>query len=164
MPNTGNGQRQRGAILDEFASILDITPTFLDVAGADVQPSDDTLYKASGRSMLAYLNGDETEVYGATEPVAFELFGHASVYMGHWKAMRIRAPWQDGSWSLYNLQQDPGEQVNLAQVEPEILDSLLQAFAEYKVSNGVITEPEDATAYPSKPGYVELKNTPETGR
>jgi hypothetical protein len=49
-------------------------------------------------------------------------------------------------------------------VEPEILDSLLQAFAEYKVSNGVITEPEDATAYPSKPGYVELKNTPETGR
>ena len=163
MPNTGNGQRQRGAILDEFASIRDITPTFLDVAGADAQPSDDNLYNPSGRSMLAYLNGDETEVYGATEPVAFELFGHASVYMGHWKAMRIRAPWQDGSWSLYNLQQDPGEQVNLAQVEPEILDTLLQAFAEYKVSNGVITEPEDATAYPSKPNYVELKNHPETG-
>lgn len=158
VPVTENSQRQKGETLNGFASILDITPTLLDVADAGDQQNKDLTYKPSGKSMLAYLSGEEPAVYGATEPVSFELFGHGAVYMGPWKAMRLRAPWRDSHWALYNLEQDPSEQKDLAQVEPEILDTMLQAFAEYEVSNGVITEPADVTAYPSKPNYIELKN------
>ncbi len=158
VPVTENSQRQKGETLTGFASILDITPTLLDVADAGDQQNKDLTYKPSGKSMLAYLSGEEPAVYGATEPVSFELFGHGAVYMGPWKAMRLRAPWRDSHWALYNLEQDPSEQKDLAQVEPEILDTMLQAFAEYEVSNGVITEPADVTAYPSKPNYIELKN------
>ncbi len=158
VPVTENSQRQKGETLNGFASILDITPTLLDVADAGDQQNKDLTYKPSGKSMLAYLSGEEPAVYGATEPVSFELFGHGAVYMGPWKAMRLRAPWRDSHWALYNLEQDPSEQKDLAQVEPEILDTMLQAFAEYEVSNGVIAEPADVTAYPSKPNYIELKN------
>ena len=158
VPVTENSQRQKRETLNGFASILDITPPLLDVADAGDQENKDLTYKPSGKSMLAYLSGEEPAVYGATEPVSFELFGHGAVYMGPWKAMRLRAPWRDSHWALYNLEQDPSEQKDLAQVEPEILDTMLQAFAEYEVTNGVITEPADVTAYPSKPNYIELKN------
>jgi arylsulfatase A-like enzyme len=155
------GITTEGSTLDGFASLLDITPTLLDIAGVD-HPEDNyegrAVHALSGRSMMPYLQGQTSTVYGAQEPVSFELFGHGAVYMGPWKAMRIRAPWRDNSWSLYNLANDPGEQINLAQSEPEILAKLLSAFSAYEAKNGVIAEPENATAYPNKPTYVELKN------
>lgn len=150
-----------GSTLDSFASLLDITPTLLDIAGVD-HPGENyknrPVHGLSGRSMMPYFQGRTATVYGATEPVAFELFGHGAVYMGPWKAMKIRAPWRDNTWSLYNLANDPTEKINLAESEPEILTKLLNAYSEYKTKNGVITEPENATAYPNKPTYVELKN------
>ena len=150
-----------GQNMDAFASVLDITPTLLNLAnvkhpGENYKKRD--IHKPTGRSMVPYLKGVKETLYSSDEPVSFELFGHASVFMGDWKAVRIRPPWGDNSWSLFNLETDPGEQVDLSKSAPEQLAVLTAAYEQYKAVNGVITEPEDATAYPNKPGYIKFKD------
>lgn len=155
------GVSGEGRTMDAFVSVLDITPTLLDLAEVKhlrTSYKERKVYTPTGRSMLPYLKGDEDALYGADEPVSFELFGHASVFMGNWKAVRIRAPWGDNSWSLFNLESDPAEQIDLSAFEPEQLAVLTTAYEQYRTANGVINEPEDATAYPNKPGYIRFKD------
>ena len=155
------GALDEGRNMDAFTSALDITPTLLDMAGVKhpgTNYNERKIHAPNGRSMLPYLKGDDDTLYGPDEPVSFELFGHASVYMGRWKAVRLRAPWGDNSWSLFNLEADPAEQVDLSAAEPELLAKLTAAYEEYRVTNGVIIEPEDATSYPNRPTYIKFKN------
>ncbi len=142
---------------DAFAGALDLAPTFLDVAGVDHPGSEyrgRAVHAMRGRSLLPYIRDSRNVPYAADEPVAFEIFGHGVVFMGPWKAVRLRQPWDDGTWRLYNLATDPGERHDLASVQPEILAGLLEAFERFAAANGVIEEPRDATAYPYKPGHL----------
>ena len=93
-------------------------------------------------------------IYGPEEPVAFEIFGHGVVYMGPWKAIRIRPPWQDHGWRLFNLEEDPTESLDLAEQNEDVLSRLVAAYEDYAQANGVIDEPEGVTAYPYKPGHL----------
>ena len=142
-----------------FVSIYDITPTLLDFAGVD-HPGKNyrgrAVFPLQGRSMLAYLEGKRKFVYASTEPVAFELFGHGAVFMGRYKALKIRPPQGDDQWRLYNLLEDPGEHRDLADQMPELLASLLRYYAEYSKANGIISEPDGVTAYPEVPRYTGL--------
>jgi arylsulfatase A-like enzyme len=107
-----------------------------------------------GRSLLPYLL-DESEVpYADDEPVAFEIFGHGVVFMGPWKAVRLREPWDESVWRLYDLASDPGEQRDLASENPETLARLVDAYEEFARANGVIDEPDGVTAYPYRPGHL----------
>ena len=151
------GILENGTKVSGFSSVLDITPTLLDLAGIHhpgCRYQGKIIEPPIGRSMLPYLKGEADHVYGPNEAVSFELFGHASVFMVPWKAVRLRAPWSDNSWALYRLDKDPGEQNDLSEQEPEQLALMLAAFERYKVENGVIDEPEDVTAYPRKPFYL----------
>lgn len=144
----------KGDIKPAFFSLLDMAPSFWEMAG---QPLDkqgfDSKYKMSGRSALSYFTGDQASVYPKTNILSFELFGHASIYMGPWKALSMRAPWGNGDWQLFNLVADPSEQNNLAASEPRILKNMMAAYEQYRSANHVVDEPEGVTAYPVKPAY-----------
>lgn len=153
------GVENKGHQKTAFASILDITPTFLEMAGTSPSKEYYKKYQAytpTGRSVLPYVKGETDFVYSPDEAVAFELFGHASVYRGQWKAVRLRQPWGDNSWSLYNLREDPAELFDLSKGEAQILKVMIEAYARYTSENNVITEPDDVTAYPLKPQYVKM--------
>ena len=67
-----------------------------------------------------------------TEPreLFWELGAHTELDRGHWMALR-RGPWkyvrtpQESQW-LFNLEDDPGEQQNLAGQEPQRFERLRQ--------------------------------------
>lgn len=142
---------------DAFASALDIAPTFLAVAGVEPPGTEyqgRDIHPMRGRSLLPYLRDAQSRPYGEDEPVAFEIFGHGVVFMGPWKAVRLRPPWDDDVWRFYDLRTDPGEQHDLAEEEPEQLALLIEAYRNFARANGVIEEPVDATAYPHKPGHL----------
>ncbi|MBB6521069.1 arylsulfatase [Pseudoteredinibacter isoporae] len=144
----------KGDIKPAFFSLLDMAPSFWEMAGQSVDKQGfDKKYKMSGRSALPYFQGTENSVYQQSDVLSFELFGHASVYMGPWKALSMRAPWGDGSWQLFNLTADPSEQHNLVKAEPAILKKMLSAYGQYRKDNRVVDEPEGVTAYPVKPVY-----------
>jgi len=140
-----------------FAGALDVTPTFLDAAGV-AHPGSEyrgrAIHAMRGRSLLPYMRDGGNAPYADDEPVAFEIFGHGAVFMGPWKAVRLRQPWDDGSWHLYDLAADPGEQRDLATDRPDVLARLVEAYDEFAAASGVIDEPEGVTAYPYKPGHL----------
>ena len=140
-----------------FTSALDLVPTFLDVAGVDPPGTEyqgRTIHPLRGRSLLPYMRDSHAAPYGNEEPVAFEIFGQGVVFMGSWKAVRLRPPWEERVWRLYNLTADPGEAHDLAQVNPALLARLVEAYNKFAKMNGVIDEPTDVTAYPYKPGHL----------
>jgi arylsulfatase A-like enzyme len=148
-------------VRDQFASVADITPTLLDLAGAQhpgTEYQGKPVFPMRGRSLVDYMTGRSDSAYAADEAVAFELFGNASIYMGEWKGLRLREPWEPANWKLYNLANDPSESIDLSFSEPEVLQVLLDKYATYENDNGVVDEPSDVTAYPQVPRYRSLSD------
>ena len=148
-------------VLDQFASVADITPTLLELAGAQhpgTEYQGKKVFAMRGRSLVDYMSGRSDSAYASDEAVAFELFGNASIYMGEWKGVRLREPWEPANWKLYNLANDPSELIDLSLNEPEILKVLLDKYRIYEEDNGVVDEPSEVTAYPAVPRYQGLSN------
>jgi arylsulfatase A-like enzyme len=128
------GETQVGRMLDGYASVADIAPTLLDWAGATGQQH----AAVRGRSMQGWLSGQQPELYGADESIAWELFGRRAVYRGDWKLLWMEQPWGSGAWQLFDLRNDPGELHDLAAEYPEVRDALVQDWEDYARENGVI--------------------------
>lgn len=100
---------------DAFASIYDLTPTFLDFAGAahpagaavempnwdncTHEYNDRTICPMNGRSLRDLLTGTVDDIYEADDYVGFELYGemNKALYSGDgWKILRMgQDPWGD---------------------------------------------------------------------
>ncbi len=142
---------------DAFATALDVVPTFLELAGVEAPRTEyqgREIHPMRGRSLLPSMKDSCNVPYADDEPLAFDIFGHGVVFMGPWKAARLRPPWDDASWCLCDLAADPGEQYDLAPDHSEILARLVEAYDAYARANRVLDEPDDATAYPYRPGHL----------
>ncbi|BBZ44223.1 arylsulfatase [Mycobacterium parmense] len=134
-------QRQIGTA---FATVMDITPTVLELAGA-AHPG--TSYRGReiepmrGRSLVPYLSGDHEAVHDVGSATGWELFGRRGIRQGDWKAVHLPAPYGTGSWQLYDLSRDPGETEDLAGAHPDKLAELLVLWDRYVDENGVILDP-----------------------
>ena len=56
--------------------------------------------------------------------------------------LKIQKPAGTGSWELYNIDKDPGEQKNLAKELPENLKKMMEKWERYASRVGVIFPPE----------------------
>ncbi len=122
-----------------YMRVMDLAPTFLDAAGAEKEAS------MRGRSLLTRWRGGESP-YGAGEYVGGETYGRRYIRQGDWKALLQGEPYGTGQWQLYNLQEDLGEQVDLARDEPERLAAMIAAWERYAEDAGVIL-PETPIRY-----------------
>jgi arylsulfatase A-like enzyme len=134
-------QRQIGTA---FATVMDIAPTVLELAGT-AHPG--TTYRGRevapirGRSLVPYLSGGTEAVHHADTGTGWELFGRRAIRRGDWKALYLPAPYGPGTWQLYDLSGDPGEIDDLAASRPEILAGLLGLWDRYVEESGVILDP-----------------------
>lgn len=122
-----------------FMRVMDLAPTFVEVAGGPVSPD------MEGRSLWSRWLGGSSP-YSETEYVAAETYGRRSVRRGDWKALLQGAPYGTNDWQLYNLRQDLGEQRDLSQQHPEVLAELVQAWQAYADRVGVVL-PETPIRY-----------------
>jgi hypothetical protein len=74
-------------------------------------------------------------IHPREEAIAGEMFNNTSMRMGDWKATSYGFPPQ---WKLYNLATDLGENVDLAQRHPDILQKLVSAYNKYAQDVGVV--------------------------
>lgn len=133
--------RRQKQVSHTFATVMDITPTVLDLAGVrhpgtrwrgrEVAP-------VRGRSWLGYLSGETPQVHDGRTATGWELFGMRAIRQGHLKAVYIPAPVGPETWQLYDLEKDPGEIHDLAQERPEALAGLIEAWQRYVDETGVI--------------------------
>jgi arylsulfatase A-like enzyme len=126
-------------IVKSYVRVLDITPTILELAnvshpstynGRDVSPM-------IGKSLTGLLEGKVDKVYQTDEPLAAELFNNTVVRMGDWMVIHNQYD-KDGVWNLYNLANDIGQNTNLAEQHPDIVQKLKAVYEKYAKEVGVI--------------------------
>lgn len=132
---SGPGIRQ--GIAGTYTNVMDVVPTFLELAHVN-DPPETVVGRAvkpiRGLSWAGWLEGRATEVYGADVPVGGELFGGRALRQGDWKITDIG----DGKWRLFNIAADPGETQDLSGHEPARLAELKRAWNDYASQVGVV--------------------------
>jgi arylsulfatase A-like enzyme len=107
------GKVQRDVVSDQVWAFWDFLPTAAEIAGA--RPPE----KIDGISFLPTLLGQaQTNQHEFLYWEFHENGSKQAVRAGDWKAVRLTP---DASLELYNLKTDPGEAVNLADRNPEVV-------------------------------------------
>ena len=109
----------------------DWLPTFAELAGAGTQ-------NVSGKSLVGLLTGSVEQVRDSNETVGMEIWGKRGIIANGYKLVSSGKPNQLVDWELYNLQADPGEQIDLTQRQPEVFNSMLKHWNDYVANNNVI--------------------------
>ncbi|EJP60879.1 Alkaline phosphatase-like protein [Beauveria bassiana ARSEF 2860] len=138
------------AISHSFTTVMDILPTVLELAqvqhpGASFRGRSVVIPR--GKSWINHLaspsenptvHEDENHIHG------WELFGNRAIRKGNWKAVLLARQGGD-SWELYNVEEDPAEQHDLAKSRPEILEEMLVHWATKSRSFGTLVQTTSAS-------------------
>ncbi|KIX98353.1 uncharacterized protein Z520_05654 [Fonsecaea multimorphosa CBS 102226] len=134
-------KERAGEITETFATVMDIAPTLLSLAGIQ-HPSPEwngrQIVPMRGKDMTPWLSGKQDLVHDPNEAFGWELCGRAAIRKGPWKADFIPFPKGTSAWQLYDLSKDPGETEDLATKHTEILKELLDLWEIYCEETGVV--------------------------
>ena len=137
------GKIKPGAICEEIVSTLDVLPTCLSVAGAQV--SKDAIL--DGHDVLDVVAGKVKSPW--TEKPLFWKFGGdcRSVRLGEWKLVQTKkirgyeltspflsGPNTEDKWMLFNIKTDQAEQNNVASSHPEIVEKLSTMWTQWNTT------------------------------
>lgn len=133
-----------------FTHVMDLMPTFLDVAKTEYP--DSRMGKSTpglqGRSLLPLFEGKAMGSRG----FGWSAYGMDAFRRDHWKVLRLPAPYGNGDWQLYDVFADPGERRDLSSKFPSRTKALAEEWEAYAKRNGVI-HPVPAAFY-AKPVSV----------
>ncbi|MEM9173506.1 MAG: sulfatase/phosphatase domain-containing protein, partial [Pseudomonadota bacterium] len=109
----------RGEVTAAFSTVMDVAPTILDYARFDLAIDQASAFPMLGESMRELLAGSASRIHADEYSVAMAHIGKAFFRYGDWKLVTLNAPFDESKFELYNLANDPGEQVDLRQAVPE---------------------------------------------
>ena len=138
---TGPGVASRGVIDTTYITVMDLAPTFLEIAGAKY-PDDGSVQPMLGESVKSFLAGEVDAVHDELYVTAMSHRGRAYLRQGDWKISNLGTPFDESKFELFDLRVDPGEANNLAEDEPEKLADLIKLWREKRKSYGILL-PED---------------------
>lgn len=124
-----------GTIARGTAHIIDIAPTFYEIAGATYPASfkGATINALPGESLTSILfKGNELE---RVKPIFWERGGNKAVRKGKWKLV---ATYPAYNWELYNIENDRGETKNLAAQNASVVNELSEDYYNWAKENGVV--------------------------
>ncbi|WZU47884.1 arylsulfatase [Stieleria varia] len=112
-----------GSIVRTPAHLIDIMPTFADVAGATIPSefADRELRPVSGVSLKPLLQGGDVT---RSQPIHLLFASDRGLRDGDWKAVSYRS----SPWELYHIATDRTELNNVAAQNPERLQSMVQQW------------------------------------
>lgn len=128
-------------VVSSFASILDLTPTFLELAGLShpaPQFQGSKVHELQGASMLSYLRGESESFHDPDYVMGWELTNRRAVKQGDWKLLWDKDPFGEERWTLYNLVEDPNELHDLSTQESGRLAKMIKYWEQYQQRNNVV--------------------------
>ena len=140
-------QNHDGERSDSVATIKDVAPTILELAGVELPG---TIFQGreiapiEGTSMLPFLTGRSVSIHDDQNFVmGWELFGRRAIRRGPWKLTWFFEPYGRERWELFNVSTDVAESRDLSEGEVEIKQELHALWEEYVARNGVIVPTRD---------------------
>lgn len=153
-----------GAVNDKIIAFWDVLPTFADIIGRPAVPETD------GLSFFPGLKGGK----GAEHDFLYWDYGHVrptfkqAIRHGKYKGILIESEGLS-RFELYNLEEDPGEEENIAGRHPELVAGLKRRMAEayaptddYPLRGSAIAG-EGTGSFPQVPGVVINHKPASTG-
>ncbi len=126
----------RNEINHAYLTVMDLAPTFLEIAGAEY-PADGSVRPMLGESMLPMLTGATDYVHEDDYVTVQFTIGRGYVREGNWKIVNIDTPFDESKFELFNLESDPGETTNLADQYPERYTRMLELWREKRMEYGI---------------------------
>jgi arylsulfatase A-like enzyme len=127
----GQPKEARGQFVDGPAHLIDVTPTFLKLAGAKLDSGEST--QLEGRNIETMLRGSSMP---ADRTLCWEHEGNRAILQGTWKLVELAG--SPNGWELYDLAADRAEQHNLALEHPEVVETLTSAYNQWAERCGVL--------------------------
>jgi len=135
----GSGVEHRREFSASYLTVMDLAPTFIELAGARY-PADKA--PMLGRSAVEYLRGHADAVHDNDYVTTFAYSQRAYVRLGNWKLLTLEQPFDERDFALYNLADDPGESVDLSLSNPRKYNEMLQLWRTQRRHLGIVL-PED---------------------
>jgi arylsulfatase A-like enzyme len=131
------GIKGRGEWREYPSHIIDLMPTFLDIAGAEYpkQFNGEDILPLEGRSLMPYIQEDKPE---REDALFWEHNGNRAVRDGKWKLVQRR---DRDEWELYNMQADRNEMNDLSAENPGKVRELKEKYYAWADRIGVLPLP-----------------------
>jgi arylsulfatase len=138
---SGPGVKHRGDLTPSPLHVMDLAPTFLDLAGIQhpATVAGRPVAPVQGKSMVPLLADGQNQIRTDADAIGWELFGNRAIRQGDWKILSmLPLAGGTGDWQLFNLKDDPAELRDLSAKYPQRRQSMLKLWDEYVKRNGVI--------------------------
>ncbi len=133
----GAGVAVQDEIRHSFATVMDIAPTLIELAGA-VYPDDGSVQPMRGTSLVPLLGGKTDHVHPDDEVIVLFHRNQAFVRQGQWKLTAIERPFDEQHFELYDLAVDPGETNDLSESNPEKRAELIELWRTERAALGIV--------------------------
>ena len=126
-----------GAITHDLAHIMDLAPTFYELAGVNYPArfQGETIPPLEGRSLVPLLRDGKREGH---DTLYWEYNHDRAARRGNWKIVAL----PKGEWKLFDLATDRAEQHDLAAARPEVLRDLVGRWDAWSRRVGVDKLPD----------------------
>ncbi len=137
---SGKGIPNVGEIRDTYLTVMDLAPTFYELAGIQYpgKTEDDTIHPLLGNSILSYLQGKNEAIHDENYGIGLEHRGRIFYRKGNWKLVQVERPSEKNKFLLFNLAEDIGETTDLASTYPEKFQELQQEWNQFVKDNNII--------------------------
>jgi arylsulfatase len=138
---SGPGVANKESINDSFFTLLDLAPTFYELADADYPEkwNGKVVKPLLGASLLPVLTGEKQAIHAEDYVFGMEHNGYAMLRKGNWKLLNTIRPFELKNFELYNLETDLSEQQDLKEAKPEKYQELLLEWDKFSKQVGVVS-------------------------
>lgn len=138
---SGPGVAAAGLKEQSYVTVMDLAPTLIELAGARY-PENGSVKPMLGESMVPLLSGQADRVHDDDYVTTLYHRGRAFLRQGPWKIVTLEPPFDEASFKLFNVIDDPGETTNLAESRPEKYAELVELWRSERRELGIVL-PQD---------------------